>query len=230
MKKYLLSWSGGKDSALALYQCLRRSDIEVTGLFTTVNEATNRISMHGVSVELLKKQAESIGLPLHILSLPEPCTMDNYEKIMGDFMVAMKKNGVEGVVFGDIFLEDIRNYRVKQLAKIDLQPLFPLWGETSKNVANDFIASGFYSIITCVDGELMNESYVGQVFSKSFIDKLPDKVDPCGENGEFHSFVFDGPIFRYPLFLQVEKKVKIEYPNPRGEKQRPFWFAEIVSK
>jgi len=226
-----MSWSGGKDSALALYQCQRRSQIEVTGLVTTVNEATNRISMHGVSVELLKKQAKAIGLPLHILSLPETCTMDDYEKIMGDFMVAMKKDGVEGVVFGDIFLEDIRAYREKQMKGIGIIPIFPLWGLKSHDVAIEFFTNHFKSIITCIDGELLDESFVGQNYTSAYLEKLPGGVDPCGENGEFHSFVFAGPIFQKELEVKVVNTICREYPNPQGGNPKTFWFADIaVSK
>jgi len=228
--KCLVSWSGGKDSALALFRCLNDQQISIVGLVTTINQATQRISMHGVSLDLLKKQTDSIGLPLHVVTLPEICPMDEYEKIMGDFMITMKNNGIEGMVFGDIFLEDIRKYREMQLAKIGLTPIFPLWGMRSVDVASEFLSHRFKSIITCVDGEVLNDEYVGELYSSSFISKLPNGVDPCGENGEFHSFVIDGPIFSSPIHVRVDEKVKIEYPVTKGSGAKTFWFASIVSK
>ncbi|QKG80042.1 Dph6-related ATP pyrophosphatase [Tenuifilum thalassicum] len=228
--KCIMSWSGGKDSALALYRCLSGNSLNVAGLVTTINQTTQRISMHGVSLKLLKKQAESIGIPLHVITLPDNCTMDDYERIMGDFMVSMKESGVEGVVFGDIFLEDIKRYREKQLAKIGLKPIFPLWGTKSTDIAKEFLANQFKSIVTCVDGELLDSSFVGKHYSSMFITNLPDNVDVCGENGEFHSFVFDGPIFTKPVKFDLGEKIKVEYPNSKGDGVKPFWFIELASK
>lgn len=223
-----MSWSGGKDSALALYRCLNSPKYSIVGLVTTISSSTNRVSMHGVTLEVLKNQTDAIGLPLHVITLPEDCSMDAYESIMGVFMSNMKQDGIEGVVFGDIFLEDIRAYREKQMRGIGLIPIFPLWGLKSHDVANEFFANHFKSIITCVDGELLDENLVGQNYTSAYIKKLPDGVDPCGENGEFHSFVFAGPIFQKELEVKVVNTICREYPNPQGGSPKTFWFADIA--
>jgi len=226
--KCLMSWSGGKDSALALYRCLNSPKFSIVGLVTTISSSTNRISMHGVALDVLKNQTDAIGLPLHVITLPEDCSIDAYESIMGVFMSNMKQDGIEGVVFGDIFLEDIRAYREKQMRGIGLIPIFPLWGLKSFDVANEFFSNHFKSIITCVDGELLDESFVGQNYTSAYIKKLPDGVDPCGENGEFHSFVFAGPIFQKELEVKVVNTIYREYPNPQGGNHKTFWFADIA--
>lgn len=226
--KCLMSWSGGKDSALALYRCLLYNDYNIVGLVTTIGVDTNRITMHGVHLELLKYQADSIGLPLHVIELPESCNMDDYESIMSNFMFNMKNNGIEGVVFGDIFLEDVKTYRQHQLSRMGIKAIFPLWGLPTGIVANEFQLYGFKSIITCIDGDLLTDDFVGVYYTKQFIEMLPQGVDVCGENGEFHSFVTDGPIFSATIGVKVMAKIKKEYPNPQGGAPKPFWFADIA--
>lgn len=225
----LMSWSGGKDSALALFRCLNDPSYSIVGLVTTINSSTNRISMHGVALNVLKCQADAIGIPLHVITLPENCSMEEYKSIMGTFMSRMKQDGVEGVVFGDIFLEDVKAYRQKHLSKLGLSAIFPLWGKSTQVVANEFLSLGFKSVITSVDGDLLNESFVGQFFTNHFIDILPQGVDVCGENGEFHSFVYAGPIFHKELEVRVVNTIRKEYPNPLGGNPKTFWFADIIA-
>lgn len=229
MANYLMSWSGGKDSALALHTCIINKDIQISGLITTVNAQNNRISMHGVSAELLRQQAKLIGLPFHVIPLPDPCSMDEYERIMLEFLTIQKQNGIEGVVFGDIFLEDIRQYREQQLSKLGLKAIFPLWGKSSAEITQQFLSFGFKAIVTSVDGSLLNENHVGIGYTFDFANDLPSNVDICGENGEFHSFVTDGPIFRLPLNVGVGDVVKKEFPNPTGGEHKPYWFADLIS-
>lgn len=230
MAKYLMSWSGGKDSALALYHCLKGDMLNICGLVTTVNEANNRISMHGVAVELLRQQAESIGIPLFVIPLPENCTLSHYEVTISDFLKKSISDGVEGIVFGDIFLEDIRKYREAQLEKDGLKAIFPLWGLSTELVASEFLSLGFKSIVTCIDGGILNENLVGHYYSSQFLGVLPPGVDPCGENGEFHTFVTDGPIFSNPISVELGERVVKEYPNPQGGEPKRFWFVDLLSK
>ncbi len=207
-----MAWSGGKDSTLALHTLLQNNQYEIAGLMTTVTEPQNRISMHGVRVSLLEKQAKTLGLPLHKIIIPTKCDFEKYEKKLKEKLLKLKQRGVWGVAFGDIFLEDIRKYREEKLSPINLTPVFPIWGRTTKNLSNQFIDLGFQSIITCIDTRKLDKSFIGKPFTHAFINRLPKTVDPCGENGEFHSFVFDGPIFKKPLNISVgENKLKDDY-------------------
>ena len=203
MDSAIIAWSGGKDSALALYYLLLEKECEVKNLLTTVSTDYNRLSIHGVRRKLLEKQSQSIGIPVHIISLPKDVSNDEYEEIMRNEMIKFKSQQVRNVVFGDVFLEDIREYRESNLSKIGMNAIFPLWGIHSKVVARKFIDLGFRAIITCVDSTVLDCPFVGQFFDDEFLSSIPSNVDPCGENGEFHTFVFDGPIFSYPI--QFEK-------------------------
>ena len=201
MEPVIISWSGGKDSVLALH-FLNKDEFNVRTLITTISESYNRVSMHGVRKELLEKQAKSIGIPLLTISLPKDITNDEYEKIMKREMLYFKSQSVYKVVFGDIFLEDIRKYREANLSKIGMKAIFPLWKRDTKALAEKFIESGFKAIITSVDSKYLEGSYVGRQFDRDFLNSLPPNVDSCGENGEFHSFVFNGPNFSYPIHFQ----------------------------
>ena len=201
MESVIVSWSGGKDSVLALH-FLNKDEFNVRTLITTISESYNRVSMHGVRKELLEKQAQSIGIPLLTISLPKDITNDEYEKIMKREMLYFKSQSVYKVVFGDIFLEDIRKYREANLSKIGMKAIFPLWKRDTKALAEKFIESGFKAIITSVDSKYLEGSYVGRQFDRDFLNSLPPNVDSCGENGEFHSFVFNGPDFSYPIHFQ----------------------------
>lgn len=197
--KTLLSWSSGKDSAWALHLMRRDSGIEVAGLFTTVNEEFGRVAMHGVRRSVLEAQAEAAGLPLHVIDLPWPCPNTEYEKRMGAFVESARADGVEAMAFGDLFLEDIRAYREARLEGTGLAPLFPLWRMPTGRLARDMIAAGLRARVTCVDPGKLDASFAGRAFDAEFLADLPEGVDPCGENGEFHTCVHAGPMFAAPL-------------------------------
>lgn len=198
-KKALMSWSSGKDSAWALYRLQQDPDIEVVGLFCTVNQEFNRISMHGIRIELLQAQATSINLPLEIIEIPYPCSNVEYERIMGEFVERAKQNNIEHFAFGDLFLEDIRNYREEKLKDSGIIPIFPLWGIPTDQLAQEMIAQGLKTMIICIDSKRTPQEFVGQEFNEHFLETLPENIDPCGENGEFHTFVFDAPMFQQPI-------------------------------
>jgi uncharacterized protein (TIGR00290 family) len=193
------SWSGGKDSALALHELMRSKEHEVVALLTTVTEEYDRITMHGVRSELLKQQALSIGLPLEEIRISENITEEEYEKTMQDVMSRLKDAGIESVAFGDLFLEDVRRRREANLARIGMKAVFPLWGRNTRKLALEFIELGFKAITTCVDTNLLKGDFVGRDVDEDFLNDLPAQADPCGENGEFHSFVYDGPIFKWAI-------------------------------
>jgi uncharacterized protein (TIGR00290 family) len=195
-EKVLLAWSGGKDSALALYEILQNENYEVAALLTTVTSDYDRISMHGVRRTLLEMQAESLGLPLEEVFITSKTSNEHYEDAMREVLIKYKKAGVSGVVFGDIFLEDLKKYREGNLAKIGMKGLFPLWKKDTAKLAQAFIDLGFKTIIACIDTNFLDKIFVGRTFNKEFLAELPVNIDPCGENGEFHSFVYDGPIFK----------------------------------
>ena len=195
-EKILLSWSGGKDSALALYEIQKDSNYEIAALLTTVTADYNRVSMHGIRKTLLELQGESLGLHLENISITKEASQEKYDSAMLDILTKYKKRGVMSVVFGDIFLEDVKIYREKNLSKIGMKAIFPLWKKDTRERASSFIKLGFRTIVTCVDSNFLDKKFVGRKFDEQFLSELPSNVDPCGENGEFHSFVYDGPIFR----------------------------------
>ncbi|HXL21112.1 MAG TPA: diphthine--ammonia ligase [Candidatus Dormibacteraeota bacterium] len=192
----LFCWSGGKDSAMALHALLSQSDVRIAALLTTVTEGYDRISMHGVRRELLQQQAESIGLPLHEVVIPPQCVNPIYEARMEEALLSHYRQGVRQVAFGDIFLEDLRVYREKNLARVQMTALFPIWKRDTRELAAHFIASGFRAVAVCIDPAKLDPSFAGRELDAAFFRDLPLGVDPCGENGEFHTFVFDGPIFQ----------------------------------
>jgi uncharacterized protein (TIGR00290 family) len=196
MEQILFSWSGGKDSALALYEIQKTGKYRIAALMTTVTQDYDRVSMHGVRCVLLEQQAESLGLPLEQILITNHATNAEYETEMRALLEKYKKLGVNAVVFGDIFLEDLKKYREDNLAQIGMRGLFPIWKRESRELARAFIALGFQAITTCVDSHHLDRGFVGRLFDEQFLSELPASVDPCGENGEFHSFAFDGPIFR----------------------------------
>jgi len=202
MEKILFTWSGGKDSALALYELQKSRQFEIAALITTVTTDYDRISMHGVRNVLLKQQVESLGLPLETIQISKESSNQEYEAKISDIFKLYREKGVSSVAFGDIFLEDIRKYREDNLAKVGLKGLFPLWKRDTEELAFKFIELGFKAVISCVDSEFLDRSFAGRAFDKKFLSELPENVDPCGENGEFHSFVFDGPIFRDKILYE----------------------------
>jgi len=203
MKRAWLSWSSGKDSAWTLHRLREEGSVQVTGLFTTVNEAFGRVAMHAVREELLRAQAAAAGLPLRVIPLPWPCPNDEYERIMSGFCLEAVEAGVGTLAFGDLFLEDVRQYRIRQLKDTGLEPIFPLWGRPTRDLAREMIAGGLKAKLTCVDPGQLSGSFAGREYDLELLADLPDGVDPCGEKGEFHSFVYEGPMFDERLEVSV---------------------------
>ena len=218
--KTLLSWSSGKDSAWALHVLRQDPDIEIVGLVTTVNAAFDRVAMHGVRRSILEAQARAAGLPLHVIDLPWPCSNDDYAKLMGDFVAGQVAGGVEAMAFGDLFLEDIRRYREEKLAGTGLQPLFPLWQRPTPELAREMIAGGLKTYVATVDPRHLDKSFAGRVFDAAFLGDLPPSVDPCGENGEFHTCVAAGPMFAHALTIEPGDVVERD----------GFVFADLILK
>jgi uncharacterized protein (TIGR00290 family) len=196
LEPILFCWSGGKDSAMALHALLKQNEFRVAALLTTVTEGYERISMHGVRRELLARQAESIDLPLHEVRIPPQCVNPIYEARMQEALREHYENGIRKVAFGDIFLEDLRSYREKNLARIGMTALFPIWKRDTRELIRAFHANKFRAIAVCIDSKVLDRRFAGRELDQSFFRDLPPEADPCGENGEFHTFVFDGPIFR----------------------------------
>lgn len=233
--KAIFNWSSGKDSALALYKILQEDRFEVTALLTSINKEFQRISMHGVHVSLLEKQAESLGVPLVKLELPAEPSMEEYQELMLRTMNKFRDQGVTHSVFGDIFLEDLRKYREDQLRSVGMQGVFPLWKINTLDLIHEFLDLGFKTIVTCVNESYLDKSFAGRIIDKDFLRDLPADVDPCGENGEFHTFTFDGPIFKNPIGFEIGETVKKTYPKPKSgdDKDREdyiFWFCDLKAK
>ena len=220
LEPILFCWSGGKDSAMALHTLLQRTDVQVTALLTTVTEGYERISMHGVRRELLERQAESIGLPLHEVRIPPQCVNPIYEQRMEEALQTHYEKGVRTVAFGDIFLEDLRAYRERNLARVGMTAVFPIWKRDTRELILFFQAQRFRAIAACVDPKILSPSFAGRELDESFFQDLPPSADPCGENGEFHTFVFDGPIFHSPISVRTGDVV-----NRDG-----FVFCDLLSE
>lgn len=242
--KALFNWSSGKDSALALYKILQNPEFEINCLLTSVNQQFQRISMHGVRVALLHQQAESIGLPLETMQIPEMPTMEVYEAVMQETLEKLKNQGVTHSIFGDIFLEDLRKYREDKLETIGFQGVFPLWKIPTHDLIQEFISLGFKTIVVCVNERSLDKSFVGRIIDQDFINDLPDNVDVCGENGEFHTFTFDGPIFSKPIDFEIGEIVYRKYEKPEKEESSDtacdtsapdafdfgFWYCDLLEK
>lgn len=235
--KCIFNWSGGKDSALALYHCLQNPDIEIKYLVTTVNDALNRISMHGVREELLVLQAERIGIPLYEIRLPEMPGMAVYDNAMRVHMEKFRLEGITHAIFGDIFLEDLKKYRDERLAEVGMTGIYPLWKRDSHELINEFLSLGFGTVIACTQARL--EDFVGQEITHDLVQSLPADVDVCGENGEFHTFVFKGPIFSSPVGYKTGEKVFKEYAAPKNTDDTcfssdpvkvvsGFWYCDLL--
>jgi len=193
--KALLSWSSGKDSAWSLHVLRQKAEVDVVALLTTVNEVHDRVAMHAVRSELLRAQAEAVGVPLWSVPIPSPCSNADYEAAMGRALERARGAGITVAAFGDLFLEDIRRYREEKLEKTGIQPVFPLWGIPTAALARDMVAGGMRARLTCVDPKQLAPSFAGREFDAALLDELPASVDPCGERGEFHTFAYDGPMF-----------------------------------
>lgn len=202
-----MSWSSGKDSAAALAAAREDPDIDVVGLLVTVNAAADRVAMHAVRRQLLEAQAERLGLALHVVEIPSPCPNDVYEQLMSASMDVAIDEGVEALVFGDLFLEDVRAYREQALAATGIRALFPLWGRPTDRLAHEMISSGLRAVLTCVDPAKLPADFVGRHFDEALLRDLPPGVDPCGERGEFHTFVWDGPGFARPIGVRTGEVV-----------------------
>src|SRR5688500_11772805 len=216
----LMSWSGGKDSCIALYEMQKAQNYRVAALLTTLTRGYDRISMHGVRRELLEKQAASLGLPLHQVFISKDATNDEYEMRMSEAFSEYRERQIDSIVFGDLFLEDIRNYRELFLARHKMRGLFPVWMRDTTSFIKGFIELGFKAVVTCVDSKVLDQSFAGRMIDREFLSALPGDVDPCGENGEFHSFVVDGPIFAEPLRFSRGETVSRE----------SFWFRDLLPR
>jgi uncharacterized protein (TIGR00290 family) len=233
----LMSWSGGKDSALALYHTLHDPRYQVAHLLTNVNAHYQRVSMHGVRVELLEAQAQRIGLPLTQLQLPEMPSMADYDAALLATLAGLQQQGVSHAVYGDIFLEDLRAYREHQLARVPLQGVFPLWRRGSTELLHEFWDLGFQAIVVCVNDRHLDASFCGRLLDCNFVRDLPPGVDPCGENGEYHSFVFDAPYFSHPIDVVRGELVRRTYQPPAGNEggrgaddpfAAGFWYCDLL--
>jgi len=216
----LFCWSGGKDSAMALNVLRQQRDLRVTALLTTVTEGYERVSMHGVRRTLLLRQAEAVGLPLEEVRIPQQCVNPIYEARMREALLLQKESGVRCVAFGDIFLQDLREYRERNLAQVEMKAIFPIWKRDTRELAQEFCAMGFRAIAVCIDSKQLSREFAGRELDESFFRDLPAGVDPCGENGEFHTFVYDGPIFSNAIAIE------------RGEvvERDGFYFCDLKEK
>lgn len=236
--KTFFNWSTGKDSALALHRVLTDASYNVEQLVTTLNLDTDRVSMHGIRRELLLKQVEQIGIPISIISLPGDTPMHIYDQLMRTSMLDKKQQGFTHAVFGDIFLEDLKRYRIGKLESVGLQAHFPLWKEDTYELMNTFIDLGFKAITVAVNAKVLDQTMVGRVVDKSFLKMLPKEVDPCGENGEFHTFVYDGPIFKKPVDFLIGEKILKTYGSTNkavdddhdATWDSSFWFCDLYTK
>ena len=218
MQPVLMSWSGGKDSCLALYEIQKAKDYHVAALLTTVTRDYDRISMHGVRRVLLERQAASLGLPLHEVFITKDATNHEYETKMAKAFSIYREQGIDGVVFGDLFLEEIRAYRDQFLARHNMRGLYPVWLRDTTEFIKEFIKLEFKAVITCVNGKVLDSSFAGMMIDEKFLAALPSHVDPCGENGEFHTFVFDGPSFKEAVKFSIGVKVARD----------SFWFCDLL--
>lgn len=223
----IMNWSGGKDSTLALHYILQQKEIDVRYLLTTINDSFERISMHGVRESLLLKQVQQIGLPLLPVRLPEQPDMDTYERIIAAQMIKLKAEGIAHAIYGDIFLEDLKIYREQKLAQQDMKGIFPLWKRESGELVREFIDLGYRTIVVCAQDGL--EDFCGRVIDHDFLKDLPKGIDPCGENGEFHTFVFDGPLFKNQINFELGEKVDRTFPSPDPTAAPiKFWYIDLL--
>ncbi len=239
MPKTVFHWSGGKDSALALYHLLQDDACDDVQLLTTASTTLDRVSMHGVRAELVVRQAAALGLPLHWLRLPEPAPMPVYERMMHEMLAGFRAQKVTQAAFGDIFLEDLKAFRERGMAQVDMTGVFPLWGRDSRQLVEEFIELGFKAVVVCVNAKHLDASFAGRPLDYAFLRDLPPGVDPCGENGEYHSFVYDGPLFREPVrFTPGEKVFRTYAPAPEDDDNcfatppapfdTGFWYLDLL--
>lgn len=229
LPKFYFNWSSGKDSALALFHLQQSKQFKIDLLLTSINTAYNRVSMHGLHKTILKRQTDAIGISLQLLELPENLTMDEYNSILNEKVNQLKANGYYNCGFGDIFLEDLKAYREQQLHSVGISAHFPLWKRNTTELIHEFIDLGFKSKIICLNNHLLDQSFLGEDITLDLIKEFPKTVDPCGENGEFHTFCYAGPIFQNSFHFQIGKPILREYPSPTAQgKTIPVLFLEIL--
>lgn len=233
--KTYFNWSSGKDSALALYYLQQNQDYSVEQLVTTVNSHYNRVSMHGLRTDLLLAQTKALNIKASLIELPEMPSMEIYEEVMLKTVSQLKTDGFTHSAFGDIFLEDLRVYRENNLAKHNIKTVFPIWKKETKTLLTEFLNLGFKTIVVCANSKYFDADFVGTVIDENFIANLPEGVDPCGENGEFHTFCFDGPIFETPIPFTIGEKVYREYDTPKTDDNSVcsadkygVWYCDLV--
>jgi len=219
-ERVLLSWSGGKDSAFALHEMRKSQEFEIVALLTAITENDERVTMHRVNRDVLEAQARAVDLPLDIVVLPQVCNNCEYTERMYAALRRHQAHGIRLVAFGDLFLDDIRDFREEYLEAIGMEAHFPLWHRDTKELAYAFVNQKFKAVVTCVDSEMLPSSYAGRAYDRAFLADLPLNVDPCGENGEFHTFVYDGPVFNQPLPLKLGEQTHDEH----------FHYCEITSR
>jgi uncharacterized protein (TIGR00290 family) len=230
-------WSGGKDSSIALHKMMQSGRCSVELLFTTLNSSSQRVTMHGVYRKLIERQAREIGLPLSVLELPDQPGMAQYDQLIAGQMKSVKERGITHAAFGDINLEDLKQYRESQMEKAGLKSVFPVWGVNTKDLVHQFIHDGFKAVVVSVQADKLGKEFAGREVNQQFLDDLPADVDPCGENGEFHTFVYDGPIFENPIQVKKGEIVYREYDAPGADtnsakdksRKMGFWFCDLVN-
>jgi uncharacterized protein (TIGR00290 family) len=234
-KKVSVSWSGGKDSAFAFYKIISSGLYRVESIHTVFDESTRRVGLHGVPERLIERQADEMGLPLEKIYLPTSNNHSAYSTCMQTFYQKCSQRGIEGIVFGDIFLEDLKKYRLDLLRPSSLESFFPLWGVNTREMVNEFIDAGFKSVICAADSSLLDPEHVGRTIDRHFVDILPPQVDACGENGEFHSFAYDGPIFENKIPVKLGEVIQRSYSYQRKNSEgavedceSKFWFQELL--
>lgn len=228
MKKAWMNWSSGKDSALALYSVLQSGEYQVEKLFTSVTEESEEVSMHGVPKDLLLLQSERMGIPIKLVDLPTKMSKAAYDQRMSAEVAVFKEEGLSYSIFGDIFLKDLRKYREKQLSQKGIQAIFPLWQKNTTDLMQTFLDSGFKAIVVCTNSKYLGDDFCGRHIDRAFLKDLPENVDPCGENGEFHTFVFDGPIFSEPINFRLGEKMVKTYDSPEGKWDNRFCYSKLI--
>ena len=242
MKKAFMNWSGGKDSTFTLWRVLRGKEFDVNCLLTTLSDEYKRISMHGVREELLDMQADALGIPLRKVFLPEMPSMEIYEEKMNEAVAGFKTEGIEYSIFGDIFLEDLKKYREDKFEGTGISPVFPIWKIDTGKLVRDFINAGFKAVVVCVNDKYLDESFTGRTIDENFLNDLPGNVDPCGENGEYHSFVFGGPIYKNEIKYEIGEKVYRNYKPVSSDSSNSddcykddkesfdtgFWYCDLL--
>jgi len=220
-KKAIFSWSGGKDSSFALHEIQKNQGYEIVSLLTTFTKDYDRVSLHGTRRILLERQAESIGLPLHKIFIPKKASSEEYEQKMKKSLVKFQESGVSEVIFGDIFLEDLRKFREEKLSQVGMRAAFPIWKKDTRKLAHQFVELGFKAIVTCVDTKILAKKFAGRTIDEQLLAELPPTVDLCGENGEFHSFVSEGPIFRETIPYKLGKAVL---------RENRFFYFDLIAE